>query len=99
VKPIVVHPEAEAEYHFEFDFLESRQLGLGVSFREQIEAAIGRIRDNPASYAIHEDYHCRECIVMKFPYSIYYVEFGNFIWVVAFAHQKREPGYSLGRLR
>jgi hypothetical protein len=33
-----------------------------------------------------------------FPYTVYYVEFDESIWIVAIAHQKRRPGYWTDRV-
>lgn len=98
MKPIVPHPDAEAEFHQEVEFYESRQAGLGVRFRSSIEAAVQRIREQPNFYPRYEDTECRECPVDTFPHVIYYLEREDYIWVLAFAHQRRKPGYWLRRL-
>lgn len=39
----------------------------------------------------------RKHLVRRFPYTIFFRERDGAIEVVAFAHQKRQPGYWLGR--
>jgi plasmid stabilization system protein ParE len=99
VKPVAPHPEAEAEFHDAVDYYEERSEGLGVRFREEIEAAVERIAEQPNRYPIYEATPCRQCPVTVFPYAVYYIEEVDRIWIVALAHQRRKPGYWLRRLR
>ncbi len=41
----------------------------------------------------------RKVQVKKFPYTVIFVEEGDPIWVVAFAHHRRRPGYWRDRIR
>jgi len=99
VKPVAPHPEAEAEFHAEVDYYETRQEGLGVRFRSAVEEAIERIRAQPNFFPPYEGSECRECPAKRFPFAVYYVERPAYIWVVAIANQRRRPGYWLNRLR
>jgi hypothetical protein len=42
-----------------------------------------------------EAFHFELCryVVQRFPFLIFYAEFGEFIWIVAIAHAKRKPNY------
>jgi hypothetical protein len=40
----------------------------------------------------------RQVIVKPFPYSVIFIEHQSGLWVVAFAHQSRRPGYWRNRL-
>jgi hypothetical protein len=40
----------------------------------------------------------RQIFVKRFPYSIIFIEHGEDLWVVAFAHHRRTPGYWRERL-
>ena len=40
----------------------------------------------------------RRILVKRFPYSIVFIEHEGDLWVVAFAHQHRRPGYWRQRL-
>jgi hypothetical protein len=99
VKPVAPHPEAEEEFHAAVDYYEDRLEGLGATFRGAIEVAVEKIRRQPNFYPLYEDTPCRECPVTRFPYAVYYMERNEFIWVVAFEHLRRKPGYWLYRLR
>ena len=99
MKPIAPHPEAEEEFHAAVDYYEEQSEGLGASYRQEIERAVEKIRSQPNFYPLYEDTPCRECPVNRFPFAVYYIERAAFIWVVAFAHLRRKPGYWLNRLR
>ncbi|MBO0697535.1 MAG: type II toxin-antitoxin system RelE/ParE family toxin [Zavarzinella sp.] len=99
MKPIVPHPEAEEEFHADVDRYEDESDGLGAKFREAIEQAVEKIRRQPNFYPLYEDTPFRECPVSRFPYAVYYLERDDDIWVVAFANQRRKPGYWLNRRR
>ena len=99
MKPVVPHPEAEAEFHHEVDYHEGKTEGAGDSFRIAAEAAIEKIRGQPNFYPRYEDTDCRECPVRGFPHAIYYVEIDDYIWVLAFAQQRKKPGYWKRRLK
>lgn len=99
MKPIIAHPEADEEFQYEIDYYESQEEGLGARFRAAVEFAAERIRAQPSFFPIYEATPCRECPVRRFPFAIYYLEQPDYIWVVAFANQRRRPGYWLNRLR
>ena len=99
MKPIVPHPDAFSEFHRDEDYYESRTAGAGVAYREAIERSIEKIRDQPSFYPYWESTDCRECPVRGYPYAIYYMGFEDYIWIVAFANQRRRPGYWTKRLR
>ena len=99
MKPIAPHPEAEEEFHAAVDYYEDQSEGLGAKFREAIERAVKRIRSQPNFFPMFDGTPCRECPVNRFPFVVYYIERDAFIWVVAFANQRRKPGYWLSRLQ
>ena len=96
MKHVVTHPEAEAELEATAKYYEQRRSGLGRQFLDEFEAALGRLLDNPQQYAI-EISEIRACPLHRFPYTIYYVEFEDRIWLAAIAHQHRRPGYWMTR--
>jgi plasmid stabilization system protein ParE len=46
-----------------------------------------------------EDRHVRRMPIHAFPYGIVFVDLGDSIEVVAFAHNHRRPAYFIARLR
>ena len=75
------------------DLLEDglRKTMLSTSGAE-LDAALARIQQNPQMYAA-ESGSIRVCPLHRFPYSVYYEELADRIWVAAVGHQSRRPGY------
>jgi toxin ParE1/3/4 len=92
VKPVVMHAAAEAELEEAAARYESRRRGLGREFRLEFEAALNRLTANPELYAIEVD-GVRGCPLRRFPYTVYYVDLTDRIWLAAVADQRRRPGY------
>jgi toxin ParE1/3/4 len=97
VKPIVFHPQAEEEFDEAIAFYEDRRPGVGLRFRTQVEAGLARIRRLPQSCPRYKDTDYRKCVIRKFPFSLYYMELDEAIWIAAVAHGKRRPDYWLHR--
>lgn len=92
MKPVEFHPDAAGEANDAVDYYEGLRAGLGDDFRAELDAALARIRQNPQLYAA-ESGSVRVCPLHRFPYSIYYEELADRIWVAAVGHQHRRPGY------
>jgi plasmid stabilization system protein ParE len=86
------HPEADAEFEEASLFYESRMAGLGRSLAAEIESTISLIREFPEAGSPVGTSH-RRAVVARFPYSVVYRQYPDFIVVVAVAHQRRRPGY------
>ena len=71
MKPTDFHPDAALEANGTVDYYESLRPGLGDDFREDLDAALDRIRQNPRLYAA-ESGSIRICLLHRFPYSVYY---------------------------
>jgi toxin ParE1/3/4 len=97
MKPAIFHPEAEAEFRGAIAYYEGQREGLGGEYRAEIEAAVGRIRRNPITFPLHDKRGTRKCRVHRFPYTVYYLEFDEFLWVASVAHHRRRPNYWAGR--
>jgi plasmid stabilization system protein ParE len=92
VKPIVFHPDAAQEARDAAAYYEGLRAGLGDDCRAELEAALARIQQNPRLYPAVSG-AIRICPLHRFPFSVYYEELTDRIWVVAIAHQSRRPGY------
>ena len=97
MKPILIHDEAEKELRESAEFYSNKRKGLDLEFLEEIEAALGRIRNNPKAVTQLSNSEYRRCVVNRFPYTIFFRESDQYIYVAAIAHQKRKPGYWLDR--
>lgn len=91
------HPAAEAEYLEQIAFYRSRQQSLGSRYREHFLKTIGQVCETPAQYAIEHPPDIRRVRLRAFPLTVIYRERDAMVQVLAIAHNRRRPGYWLGR--
>ncbi|MBM4024158.1 MAG: type II toxin-antitoxin system RelE/ParE family toxin [Planctomycetes bacterium] len=94
--PVVILHEAEVELWEAVTFYENRCAGLGLDFEREIKAAVELIQQSPDRWPIRKD-GTRRCLLRRFPYLVVYVHHNDQVWVIAFAHCSRRPGYWSGR--
>jgi plasmid stabilization system protein ParE len=92
VKPIEFHPGASQDAHDARDFYESKRLGLGDEFANELESSLRRIGENPKLYGLSRN-SVRIAPLHRFPYAVYYRELPDRIWIAAVGHHRRRPGY------
>ena len=99
---IVVLDEAEDELIAAENWYERQRPGLGREFRTAIDEGMERLLKAPLAASpivnIPALIGARRIFVKRFPYSIVFIEHGEDLWVVAFAHHHRRPGYWRERL-
>ncbi len=93
MKRVVIQADAEIEFWEALEYYETQRAGLGGEFRNEFEAALDRVRENPLAYAIEDDSGVRFCPLHRFAYMLVYFDQEDRIWIVAVAHQHRRPGY------
>lgn len=93
MKPLVVHPQAKAELDEAIAYYESKVSGLGLDFLDSVERSFQKIQQSPRAWPPHIDPRFRKYLVERFPYSIFYMERRDAIWIAAIAHAKRRPDY------
>jgi toxin ParE1/3/4 len=87
-----MHPDAEAELEQAAAYYERQRSGMGQEFRLEFEAALGRLVAHPQMYPVEIE-EVRACPLRRFPYTVYYADLEDRIWLGAVAHQRRRPGY------
>jgi toxin ParE1/3/4 len=97
VKPFLFHRLAAIELDEAVAYYEEIRGGLGLALHEEAIAVTDTIQSFPGIGAIEEETGYRHLVLKRFPYVLFYFEQEDAIWVVAFAHGKRKPGYWLGR--
>lgn len=97
MKPVVFHSEAEWELHQASRHYEKQRAGLGREFRQEVESAVQRILQNPRAFPVHDNEGTRRSLVRRFPYTVFFVELHDVLWVAAVAHHRRRPQYWSGR--
>ncbi len=87
---LVVHPKAEADLRYTFEWYEEQEKGLGGEFLRCVDAAISHINRSPKMlFLIYKD--IRRSLIRRFPYGIFYVLEENKIVVLAVLHVRQHP--------
>ena len=92
MKAIDFHPDAAQEVRDAAARYEGLRAGLGADFRAELDAALARIGRYPHLYGAKSG-SIRVCPLHRFPYSVFYEELVDRIWMAAVGHPSRRPGY------
>jgi plasmid stabilization system protein ParE len=87
-----IHPEARRELLEAIDYYNDIEPGLGASFLAEIESAISLVEEHPALW-VEIASGIRRCLVRRFPYAVLYSAEAGRIFILAFMHTRRKPGY------
>jgi plasmid stabilization system protein ParE len=88
--PVVLLPEAQAEFYEAFDWYEQRRAGLGVQFVDRVQEVFDRVSAAPHLYEqVFRD--VRRAVIRGFPYLILYRVADQQVVVLAVFHGKRDP--------
>lgn len=93
MKSLVINDEAADELEEAIRYYETKSPGIGLNLAAKVSEAFQRIQLNPQLYPFHKDTNVRKCLVQRFPYTVFYLEFDEHIVIIAVAHQKRRPDY------
>ena len=95
-------PEAAAELGDAAVWYESQRTGLGLELIAAVDATIERIgrwsQAPPHVHGIPRELSVHKAPVGSFPCGVAYLETPDSIRILAFAHDRREPGYWHTRL-
>lgn len=95
---VVFAPSAMQEVAEACDWYSGWSEELAQELVDELTATLQRLREHPLASPLK--YHdIRKAVMTRFPYNIWYVYEDETIFVQAFAHQKREPLYWIGRLQ
>ena len=85
------------ELREETRFYAARAQGLGRSLRDEVQAVLNLLSEVPLA---GQEQHAgvRGIPIRRFPFTIFYRPEASRVYVLAVAHQRREPGYWLERL-
>ena len=90
MKPILVRPAAAADIEDAFLWYQTKRLGLGDEFREELRSTLNQVAENPQHYqVVHRG--TRRALLKRFPYGVFYREFPEVLIVVACMHGRRNP--------
>ncbi|MGB9235957.1 MAG: type II toxin-antitoxin system RelE/ParE family toxin [Terriglobales bacterium] len=72
------------------DWYEAKLPGLGMRFREEVDATVARLRENPHQFpAVFRDVH--RARLRKFPYGLFFRIEVDALVVIACFHGSRNP--------
>ena len=91
-------PAAEIDLLAEVAYYSKARAGLGLRFQSAIEHAFARACTFPMSGRPSAK-ATRQMLVKGFPFNVVYRPREAEILIVAIAHQSRQPGYWLARVR
>jgi plasmid stabilization system protein ParE len=91
------HPLADAELTDAASFYEGSAAGLGVDFLAEMERLVALVCVYPDVGREYPD-AIRTVSARRFPYTLVYQVFGQRIFILAVAHQRRAPRYWAGRI-
>jgi toxin ParE1/3/4 len=93
MKPVTFDGEAEDEFRAAASYYEAQRAGLGDHFVADVELAVQRIAQMPQAFPPHGASGLRKCFLRRLPYTLFFLELQDRIWIAAVAHQRRRPGY------
>ena len=79
------------------DYYNMQSKGLGDDFFNETLSVIRLISDFPTAWAKHTT-HTRKAILKRFPYNLIYTIRNNKIFIIAVAHQHRNPEYWVNKI-
>ncbi|MFO0796945.1 MAG: type II toxin-antitoxin system RelE/ParE family toxin [Gemmataceae bacterium] len=94
MKPVIFDPEAQDEV----DHALAASL-VPDEFRDAIEAIVAVLVANPGYGFATTTPGVRRAVQTRFPYSVIYADERTRLFVLAFPHHSRRPGYWNKRLR
>ncbi len=98
-----LHAEAEADLDAAALYYEDRVPGLGIALIDEVEQAIGEVREYPLAHPLWPDLPpelgIRRKLLGRFPYGLPFLLLERRVVVLAVAHLSREPGFWLRRAR
>jgi plasmid stabilization system protein ParE len=92
MKPVSVHPEAEAEADGAFEWYWTRSKSAALGFDAELRIAFTALRMNPRIYAPYL-LGTRRIMLNRYQFFVVFRELPRKIQIIAVAHAKRRPGY------
>ena len=79
------------------DYYNIQSAGLGKKFLDEVIETIGFIEKFPQLWSRNTE-NTRKAILRKYPFNLIYSIFDDKIYIIAVAHQNREPEYWIDRI-
>ena len=91
MKPARLHSLARAEIRAAVAFYNDARDGLGDEFADAVEEAIDRIERQPKAGSPHRNGYRKRRVSNRFPHTIFYYEYDDYVWIASVYHGSREP--------
>ena len=88
--PLVFRRIAQLELNESISWYEDKRAELGEAFRIEIESHLERIATQPQQFSQIRG-HVRRVVLLRFPYSIYFLPEDDRIVILAIFHARRAP--------
>jgi len=88
---------ASIELDDAIEYYEMQLNGLGKRFLDEVIETTGIISQFPDLFPKNSA-HTRKAVLRKFPFNIIYALFDSDIYIIAVAHQNRQPEYWIDRI-
>lgn len=95
--PYELHPIADQELNEAAEYHERQSPGLGQCLYDEFEVLMERLGQHPESGKKVAD-QIRLAALKTFTYNVLYSNWSDRIYVVAFAHKRRDPDYWKDRI-
>lgn len=95
---ILLSSEARQEFEEAEQYYNRQVPKLGDQFRKEVRAALPRLQAWPLSCPVERG-DIRRLTLSRFPYKLLYSVEADHIYIIAVAHQHREPAYWIERNR
>lgn len=93
---VIFSKYAQLELVDAVEFYELEYEGLGLRFKEEVKKAAIRISEYPKAWSVERG-EIRKYLLHKFPYKLLYSIETDHLFVIAVAHQHRQPYYWIDR--
>ena len=90
IEPATIELEDAIEYY------NLQSTSLGYKFFDEVLETIELITKFPQLWALNSE-NTRKAVLRKFPFNLVYSVFNSKIFIIAVAHQNREPEYWIDR--
>lgn len=90
IRDLIVDPSAQADVRSVFENYEKQESGRGFRFEAALDGLLERVRLFPQSSPVVRQ-HVRRAVMHGYPFSVFYIEENDRIFVLAVIHQSRDP--------
>ena len=96
-RPLTFSADAREELRAAMTWYEERSPGLGRALLDEARDCFRLIHEHPGVGGpvpgVAEAVAARRVSLRRFPYMVIYLELGEEVRILAFAHMRRRPGY------